>query len=86
MKEVNFIFNNGSGTQTADLWTDVDVCYGWEEKKAVLIDCEGTDVENVEVENIPALDTQKAMYNVLGQRVNANYNGIVIQNGHKYLR
>lgn len=86
VKEVNFIFNNGGGTQTADLWTDVDVCYGWEEKKAVLIDCEGTDVENVEVENIPALDTQKAMYNVLGQRVNANYNGIVIQNGHKYLR
>ena len=86
VKEVNFIFNNGSGIQTADLWTDADVCYGWEVDKAVIIDCEGTDVENVEIDTIPALDIQKAMYNVLGQQVNANYRGIVIQNGHKYLR
>lgn len=86
VKEVNFIFNNGSGTQTADLWTDADVCYGWEVDKAVIIDCEGTDVENVEIDTIPTLDIQKAMYNVLGQQVNANYRGIVIQNGHKYLR
>ena len=50
VKEVNFIFNNGSGTQSADLWTDEDVCYGWENKKAVIIDCHGTtDIENVQV-------------------------------------
>ena len=85
VKEVNFIFNNGSGTQTADLWTDADVCYGWEVDKAVLIDCEGTDVEDIVIEQ-PTLDTTRPMYNILGQKVGTNYHGIVIQNGHKYLR
>ena len=85
VKEVNFIFNNGSGTQTADLWTDADVCYGWEVDKAVLIDCEGTDVEDIVIEQ-PTLDITRPMYNILGQKVGANYHGIVIQNGHKYLR
>ena len=78
VKEVNFIFNNGSGTQTADLWTDEDVCYGWENNKAVLIDCTGTDVEEVPV----ATQTTKfirngqllilhegILYNVMGQVV-----------------
>ncbi len=49
VKEVNFIFNDGSGTQSADLWTDEDVCYGWENSKAVLIDCTGTPVEDIPV-------------------------------------
>ncbi|MBQ5387759.1 MAG: starch-binding protein [Paludibacteraceae bacterium] len=88
VKEVNFIFNNGSGTQSADLWTDEDVCYGWKNSKAELIECMGmgTDVENITTNNIPALDLNKPMYNVLGQQVGATYRGIVIQNGHKYLR
>ena len=85
VKEVNFIFNNGSGTQTADLWTDEDVCYGWENDKAVLIPCDGTAVENITTAT-PQLDITLPMYNVLGQQVNATYRGIVIQNGHKYLR
>jgi hypothetical protein len=82
---VNFIFNNGSGTQTADLWTDEDVCYGWEGSKAVKIDCSGTDVENVQTETIPMLDITKPMYNILGQQVGAGYQGIIIQNGYKYI-
>ena len=86
VKEVNFIFNNGSGTQTSDLWTDEDVCYTWENKKAVLVDCGGTDVEDVELESLPMLDTNLPMFNVLGQKVDATYHGIIIQNGHKYLR
>ena len=88
VKEVNFIFNNGSGTQSADLWTDEDVCYGWENKKAVIIDCHGTtDVENIETEkDAPALDINQPMYNVLGQLVTADYHGVVIQNGYKYIR
>ena len=49
VKEVNFIFNNGSGTQSADLWTDEDVCYGWENGKAKIINCAGTDVEDITV-------------------------------------
>jgi hypothetical protein len=86
VKEVNFIFNNGASTQSTDLWTDEDVCYGWENKAAVLIDCPATDVENVQVETIPALDITQPMYNMLGQQVGAEYQGVVIQNGHKYLR
>ena len=85
VSEVNFIFNNGSGIQTADLWTDEDVCYGWENSKAVLIECGGTAVEDVKTDNIPALDINKPMYNVLGQKVNATYRGIIIQDGYKYL-
>ena len=87
VKEVNFIFNDGT-TQSADLWTDEDVCYGWENKKAVIIDCSGitTDVENIETDTVPQLDITRPMYNVLGQQVHATYHGIVIQNGHKYLQ
>ena len=86
IKEVNFIFNNGASTQSTDLWTDEDVCYGWENKAAVLIDCPATDVENVQVETIPALDITQPMYNMLGQQVGAEYQGVVIQNGHKYIK
>ena len=85
VKEVNFIFNDGAGVQTADLWTDEDVCYGWEADKAVIIECSGTDVENVETDSIPALDVTKPMYNILGQPVAADYHGVVIQNGYKYI-
>ena len=87
VKEVNFIFNNGSGTQSADLWTDEDVCYGWENKKAVIIDCHGTtDVEVVTSKTIPALNLELPMFNILGQQVSADYQGVVIQNGYKYIR
>ena len=78
VKDVYFIFNNGSGTQSADLWTDEDVCYGWENKKAKLIDCLSTDVENI----ITTTNAGKfilngqlfilhdgILYNVMGQEV-----------------
>ena len=76
VKEVNFIFNNGSGTQSADLWTDEDVCYGWESGKAKIINCTGTDVEDVTLTNTVTkfiLDGQLVilhegiLYNVMGQ-------------------
>ena len=87
VKEVNFIFNNGASTQSADLWTDEDVCYGWENKKAVIIDCHGTtDVEVVTSKTIPALNLELPMFNILGQQVSADYQGVVIQNGYKYVR
>lgn len=86
LKEINFIFNNGAGVQSADLWTDEDVCYGWENAKAVVIDCTSTGVEDILQEDIPMLNIDCPMYNILGQQVNATYRGIVIQNGHKYLR
>ena len=89
LKEVNFIFNDGKkdgAIQTKDLFTDEDVCYAWENKKAVLVDCSGTDVENVETEDVPMLDITQPMYNILGQQVSAEYRGIVIQNGYKFVR
>ncbi len=86
IKEVNFIFNDGASVQTEDLFTDEDVCYAWENTKAVLADCSGTDVENVETEDMPILDLTRPMYNMLGQQVSAEYRGVVIQNGHKYIR
>ena len=88
LKEINFIFNAGQGKdQTADLWTDEDVCYTWQNGAEVkLEDCGKTPIENVVVEDIPQLDVNKPMYNVLGQQVNVNYIGIIIQNGYKYIR
>ncbi len=41
-------------------------------------------VENIEAQ-YQALDLNAPMYNVVGQRVDASYKGIVIQNGQKYL-
>lgn len=38
-REINFIFNNNAGTQSADLLTYEDVCYGWENNTAKLINC-----------------------------------------------
>ena len=85
IREVNFIFNDGT-KQTADLWTDEDVCYGWENGAEKLIDCGEvtTDIEHTEVS--VKLDLTQPMYNMLGQQVGAEYRGIVIQNGHKYLK
>jgi hypothetical protein len=76
LKEINFIFNNGSGTQSADLWTDEDVCYGWENGKAKIIDCAGTDVDNIIVTTKATkfirngqliILHEGVLYNVMGQ-------------------
>ena len=39
LREINFILNDGSGTQSANLLTYEDVCYGWENDAAKLINC-----------------------------------------------
>lgn len=44
----------------------------------------GADMEQTP-EETPALDASEPMYNIMGQRVDASYRGVVIQNGHKYL-
>ena len=41
-----------------------------------------TGIEDAQVR---VLDINAPMYNVMGQQVNAEYKGIVIQNGHKYI-
>ncbi len=87
--EVNVIFNNGTA-QSQDIYVDEDVCYIWdEENQQAVIDpeCSWSDVEDVFQPNtIPALDLNQPMMNVLGQQVGADYQGIVIQNGYKYIR
>jgi hypothetical protein len=78
VKEVNFIFNNGSGVQSKDLYTDENACYDWDGKTAVLINCDGTDVENVTVSERATKYIQDGklvivygdvMYNVMGQMI-----------------
>ena len=45
----------------------------------------GDDPAAQAVEQVPALDSTQPMYNIMGQRVNADYRGVVIQNGNKYI-
>lgn len=42
------------------------------------------EIEQAEIEK-PMLDKYAPMYNVMGQKVDASYKGVVIQNGNKYL-
>ena len=94
--EFNIIFKNGVGwngdaNQTEDITgisknTCFEITAGTGKATYTNIDCDGTDVENVTADDTPALDITKPMYNILGQKVSATYRGIVIQNGHKYLR
>ena len=90
-REIYFIFSNGAGIQSKDLLTYEDVCYGWKAENAVPVTCaQGgvtTDIEEaLSPMTRPNLDVNLPMYNMLGQRVNEKYHGIVIQNGYKYIR
>ena len=93
VKSLNVIFNSGSDqNKTQDIFVDEDACYVWieaEKKAGYSATCspDDTPVERVEIGNkeIPVLDFNAPAYNVLGQRVDAHYKGIVIQNGHKFL-
>lgn len=44
-----------------------------------------SEEEEEAIENIPALNNNAAMYDILGRPVGRNYKGVVIQNGNKYL-
>ena len=37
------------------------------------------------IETVPAMDRNAPMYDILGRKVNDTYQGIVIQNGYKYM-
>ena len=43
-----------------------------------------TDIEQTQTVKLP-LNTNEPMFNIMGQQVDANYRGIVIQNGNKYI-
>ena len=93
--EFNIIFKNGAGwhgdpNQSEDITgisknTCLELTAGAGKATYTIIDCDGTGVEDITTPT-PQLDITLPMYNVLGQKVNATYRGIVIQNGHKYLR
>ena len=86
-REINFILHDNVGNQSQNLITYEDVCYTWEFDKAVPVVCYqgGGITTNIEMHK-PQLDHSLPMYNILGQRVNANYQGIIIQNGYKYIK
>ena len=81
--------------QTKDLLVFEDVCYFWrwndDEKtwgKAIVspnCDGNGDGIEEFFRFDDFQLDLTQPMYNILGQRVDATYRGIIIQNGHKFL-
>ena len=66
------------GVGEATIW----ILAGWEASATckVTVNDKGTGLEN-----IAELDTNAPIYNVLGQEVNAEYKGVVIQNGKKFL-
>ncbi len=89
LKEIYVIFNIGSNqTQTQDIFVDENTCYVWApdcRQALVDADCDGVVEEGIENTSVPMLDLSEPMYNILGQRVNADYIGVVIQNGNKFL-
>ena len=66
------------GVGEATIW----ILAGWEASATckVTVNDKGTGLEN-----IAELDTNAPIYNVLGQEVSADYKGVVIQNGKKFL-
>ena len=85
-KALNVIFNNGKD-QTGDLFVEESTCFEWDKEAAnnvKIVACPGQGIDNVDID-VPQIDLRAPMYNVLGQRVDATYTGIVIQNGYKYL-
>ena len=66
------------GVGEATIW----ITAGWDASATckVAVNDKGTGLEN-----IAELDTNAPIYNVLGQEVSAEYKGVVIQNGKKFL-
>jgi|GEM_PF-3070782 len=58
--------------------------YIWGDNTEDTYYCGGTPLYEVQ-EDDAVLDTEQPMYNAVGQKVDASYHGIVIQNGHKFL-
>lgn len=71
----HIIFNNSGSPQTADMtFTDGGWYQGSSTKSEPTLDIHSTTVNDV-----------NATYNLAGQKVDANYRGVVIRNGKKYL-
>lgn len=95
ISEIYVIFTEGNQKpQTQDIYLTENTCYVWSTdcyRAVVSPNCDGktdedkTAVEDLEQHDNAALDPTKPIYNVLGQKVTPEYQGIVIQNGHKFL-
>lgn len=91
IKEIYVIFTEGDKKpQTQDIYLAEDACYLWnpECRKAVLSpNCDGNIGDAVEdlSQTVATPDFSRPVYNVLGQPVSIDYQGIVIQDGKKFL-
>ena len=93
IKEIYVIFTEGDQKpQSQDIFMDEDACYLWNPEcwRAVQDkNCDGAMDEGIEEFKFNpedwTLDVTLPMYNVLGQRVDETYRGIIIQKGHKFL-
>lgn len=94
VKEIYVIFTEGNQKpQTQDIFLTENTCYIWNAdcyRAVVSPNCDGhiddSAVENIFDNDIPQLDPTQPMYNVLGQPVGVDYEGVVIQNGKKYIQ
>ena len=96
--DLKFLFdgNNQVGTTIVVYMVHADELegYNWEKDpsikneldKPVIEEQPGDDPSGVEVITVAkTLNPDAPMYNVMGQQVNKNYKGIVIQNGNKFI-
>lgn len=94
VKEIYVIFTEGNQKpQTQDIFLTENTCYVWNAdcyRAVVSPNCDGkiddSAVENTVQQGEDELDLSQPIYNVLGIRVSADYRGVVIQNGKKYIR
>lgn len=78
------IFHNNAGTQTDDLVWNAEKPYFFGDKWYTKEEIEKETTTGIS--EVPALSIDAPMYNVLGQQVDASFRGVVLQNGHKYIR
>ena len=91
ISEIYVIFTEGNNKpQTQDIYLTENTCYVWNPncgKAVVSPNCDGKyddAIDDIEVD-MPVLDLGKPMYNILGQPVTPEYNGIIIQENNKFL-
>jgi len=88
---ITYMFAEGSVTLTAN-GDNYDLAYSLKDTDGILhtgsvisVCSESGQPQAIETIEVP-LDTKAPMFNILGQPVDASYEGIIIQNNHKYLK
>lgn len=88
---IMYMFTEGSITLSAN-GDNYDLEYSLKDTegdlhqgKVISVCSEGGQPQAIDLIEVP-LDINAPMFNILGQPIDANYNGIIIQNNHKYLK